>query len=499
MGKIDDFIRISGINFDNLNNIDDIFLVGIEEISSYHSNDLFKHFLLLISSSIIDVINNYCSKIKPNKFVNFIMTFSNKISINVNKLIELMDSKIKSSFITHSLISEMKGFLNNEIDILSKLYLHCWDNYTSLIKNSVKLILSSYFQNYCKDQGSMKVFFIELLSSISDFVWIPKNSTETNSLKEKILTVLSNLDEQSKHLENNKQYNYTDEITDHVNRCHKIFFSEESDIKNYVPLDYIFEFYFKMIFVFFKPENDASKYLLLKTILENPSNSKTFCTLINNFTNSYKSIMLKKDEMLEPNTFRMNIESIKNFSNRYLFTIENLDFMGVEINLNIQNKKFQYLPSINSEDESFIVKFISKKIDVGNCVKLFGEYFNYKDFDKVVDIVNNKEISSSNCYSYILGTNQSIEMILKLDQYLNKYELQNINKSTRISSLTEENIQKIKIIRLIIRNKPIWILDNSLSKIESVVKNKIIEDLILTQIMNENTIIIYDPSIKINS
>ena len=501
--KVDDFVKSSGVNFGTLNSIDNIFIDGIKKFSSYHSGECYKHFQLLVSLSIINCLKNLCSKTDKDKYIEIVMKIIMKISDSINNPVAHIGNKLIDRYIIKDIQNNFMGIhlTKDQFDSYRELYIKLWGLYNSVILNGVRLIILSYFNNVCKDQLRKKNFFYILLSSISDFVWIKNEKMTSNKVKENIKLTLSKVEDPSTFINPDTRENYTELLINHTESCYESLFSETAvnnnvDIK---PLDYIFEFYFKMIFVFFDRPRDQGKYIVLKNMLERAVNVKEFVGLIFRFTNGYKELMIMKDKIINPNKVYIDTNFLSEVETEYIFTCENLTLpSGNVLDFTFPYRRFQYIPPItHDEPESLLLKYLLKKEANTGIIKLFGKYTDYGGFDNIFDVIDNRDIiGNKNYITYTLESNQSHERVNFVREYLELFNIGRLSEDIDISLLSKDVIQKLKIIKMIVNNKEVWIIDNVLSHVDEDTKRIIIKELIKLQIKGKKTLMIYDPELR---
>ena len=569
--KVDAFMKISGIKFDSLSIVDDIFIEGIKKFICYHTNQYYRHFLFIVSSSIIEVIKEYCDNKDKDLFINVIDKVILKISTSIEKHFIVIGNKIVENFIKSDVQSDFKDINKSSSNCNFKesdkfleykqLYMKLWKIYITIIKVGVKLIILSYFNNVCKDELSKRNFIFIMISAVADFIWIRKSATESSevvddseNVKGKKKSIRDNIKLFLMKTENpitfdnpNVKDNYLFILKNHTDRCINNLLSDSDidDDRITKPLDYFFEFYFKMIFVFFDRDTDHDRIVVLKSMFCKPIGVKKFLILVNNFTTTFLELVQLKESLTDRNVTivtknntlkeigeigEIDEEEIEEIEERkkYLFKFENIVTpSGKTINLNIPYGKFQYIPSINSnENESLLLKYIlNLEVNTGT-IKLFGENIDYLKVNDIIDLINGNFIElDENCYTYLLRDTQHLERknsdfieciecieniekdtriknnlkIELIKKYAKLFKLYALETETPISRLEIGEVQRLKIIKLIIDDKPNWILDNAMSSINEDTKKVILRELIRLQIKHNKTLILYIPGMnKIN-
>jgi ABC-type multidrug transport system ATPase subunit len=105
--------------------------------------------------------------------------------------------------------------------------------------------------------------------------------------------------------------------------------------------------------------------------------------------------------------------------------------------------------------------------------------YNYKNIRDSVSYAKNKDDLFNNSIFYNLTYGVKIEKkaIEQIRYYFKLFGIEKIDLKANINTLSSGQQQRIKVIRMIIEDKPIWILDESTSNIDNAMENIVVSEL----------------------
>lgn len=485
MDNLNEQLQFLGLNIDKIK--DDINRIlkmnssTIDELKqcfSYESHDNYKHFSLLIGNNILEFIreNEY--------FLN-----DNKVTIVISKLISIFETQI-NNFLVQSDSNLIKSVIEPHINLKISLldqdeitdnkmiidnyvanYLLIWYNYQDLISKIVKQILHKYILHVCINKLDKTKFLYVLICAVADYIWkYAKNSTENNPLRQKINDEFKKIDDNISFLVDssfNQYLNYSIEL---VKNTKNIEISANKDFKISTIVISTVSLFLKSLF---KKNSIIEQYLIIGKIFESLS-----------ITNDLIETLIKFDDN--------NLENIK-YCKILSGEVEGLSIRQFELKGDEQflftNIQMGKLTKIN--DKTIFNNLLNND---GN-VKFLDVHSKYhlKNMKKIVSYISDNELFQENTNLMEYLTNEILmdeNKLCYLDSLLKDFKIKRFN--TQLNLLTNGEKQRIKIIRMLLEDLPIWIINDCFTNINSDTKKQIMNRI--KEKLKNKTVLLIDTS-----
>jgi len=451
-------------------------------------NTITKKLMLLLKKKDLEVINNYLIK-------DFI-----KIQDNIIDKIKNRDDKKKYDTILKSY------YLNN---------LSLWSNYNSLIVDFGYFVFSviqieisplrynfSYtFFDYIFLNIYLFIIFNSSIYYINKMQESGNNYIEyTKDIQNKITDLINNFniinEKNTFTLETNSIVNYISKLIEEQHEkeilIHKSIDSKRKILRN----KQIFYKYFLFLSTTFQPSIPAQLYVIedsIETFLERVNSIEI--TLQEN--QEYEKILAYKK--IEENKDELFIEE-----SNFLFKINNLSHSFGEtkifenVSINIQKNKWLCFYGNSGCGKSTLCNILLRKLNADSgTISYMGKYkdYTYSNIRKFVSSVNTDQdlFNESVLYNITYGVkNHEDEKVLKkIQYYLKMFKLEKYKDKldTNVYALSTGEKQRMKIIRLILHDTKIWILDEITSNVDNDLEKVILAELRRIQIKKNKSVI----------
>lgn len=169
-------------------------------------------------------------------------------------------------------------------------------------------------------------------------------------------------------------------------------------------------------------------------------------------------------------------------------------FTGIEkgdgTHLDIKMKEPTFVKDVNLINDIFNEK--SKNI------QFLGKYpdYNIKNMANIVSLISkNDDMPNLSVIEYLSkGLSMTSNKITELYSYLEDFKIKRINGKNGMIDMTEGEKQRLRIIKMILDDRPIWIINDCLFNINDITKRDIISVIMNKVIEGNKTIIVTDSS-----
>jgi ATP-binding cassette subfamily C protein len=231
----------------------------------------------------------------------------------------------------------------------------------------------------------------------------------------------------------------------------------------------------------------------VETFLEQVNNIE----ILLNQNNEYEEILAYKK--IEENKDPLFIEE-----SNILFKIDNLSHSFGEnkifenVSITIPKNKWLCFYGNSGCGKSTICNILLKKLHPNSgTISYMGKYNNYtySNMRKFVSFVNTDQdlFNNSVLYNITYGVknNEDPKVLLKIQHYIKMFKLEKYKDKldTSVYALSTGEKQRMKIIRLIIHDTKIWILDEITSNVDNELEKVILTELKRIQIKKNKSVI----------
>lgn len=467
-----DKLNIKNQNIE-LNNFSSSTFEILTEFLSYESYDNYKHLSLLIGINILDFIKENEYFLNDHTIV-IIGNLVNIFEVQLKKLLENSDDNLIKNIIEPninlklSLLDEDEKIDNIEIiDSYVSNYKLTWYNYQDLISKTIKEILNKYVVYICINKLETKKFIYVLFCAVADYIWrYIKESTGKNPLRDKINEIFTKIGEDFSILVNSSCDNYVNYSILFIENLLRGSLFDSIKQKN-IDINSIYKFtevYSNLLksflFSLFKRNSINEQYLMIGKIFESPF-----------ITNDLIKTILKID-----NSILENIRYSKIFSGDIDgMMIRQIELKGDEQYLFTEEDNYIQMRKFTKSNDSNLINRLIKNSD--GKIKFLEMYSKYqiKNMKKIVSYISYNQRFPQNISLMQYLTNK-IEMnedkLIYLNNLLKDFKIRRIN--IPLNYLTDGEKERIKIIRILLEDLPIWIIDDCFKNINDDTKKNIV-------------------------
>ena len=517
-----------------ISNINDTNLLGLKKFILYEVEDNFERLNIFCLISIIISYWDFLSSKKPSVLNFLYITTCNFI---IDKLIIFLKKK-ELIFLNKYLIKDYKTVQEN---INRKILVD------SINKNKYEIILKDYFTNSLKmwiNYNNIIRASLYVFSNIIILEFIPTTFNQYYNIFDYILLntyLIFVFDYQirsirSTYLNEQNMYKiYKDKIVDLtkdiVNNINIIrennTYNIESDKNLNLILNLINEAYYNNINLHDYVDSNYNNYEYILEVIGkwvlfgvttfNPSVSfqleKIYFYIANLYRKIDKNYTYSIDnrvyeEILNFECKDENTDNLFKENSDNLYTIEGLNHsfntnkIFEDVNIVIPKNKWICFYGNSGCGKSTLCNILLHKLNPSNgIIKYMGEYsdYEYTNIRDSVSFVNtdpdifNNTILYNVTYGLKELENEIVmeKVIEKINYYLDLFDLSMYknNLDKHIDSLSTGQKQRIKIIRCILHDKDIWILDEITSNIDNELEKVILKELKRIQIEKNKSVI----------
>lgn len=528
--KISESLKCIGLDINklasNFNAISNINISSSDELMtllSFESHDNFKHLSILIGLNLIELINENALFLEDHYITVGLTRILGMFESKFNIMLRESDDSLMKYVIESYIDSKLTHLSSNDIEANKDLidnyranYCLMWYHYQDFISKIVKQVVNGYVTYLCTTKLDKSKFLYVIICGVFEFLWKNADSSETyGPIKENILSEFKKIHDDVSFLIDLKGEEYLDSIIDIIKGIagvpshNKIIsvLDDNSSNKIIVEGSMIFDKGSKMIkdatdgkfssFIFYFVRSLGydflikcsviKQYLLIKRIIESFSITEDFMESIIRLNNNmvenkrYMSILSGKCEGLMYKQFELTSDE------KYLFKSED---GNVEVFIN--------KPTLIS-DRAFIDELFN---GLNENIKLFGRYSDYdiKNLRKIVSLIRAGEpMSDVTINNYLTsGLLMTTEKLTEMNSYLETFKIKRISDKNDMLQLTEGEKQRLKIIKMLLDDKPIWVIDDCLFNINDNTK-KVIIDIIMAKFnKGGKTLLVVDTSNSAN-
>lgn len=499
-GVLNDF----GLDMDRLildfNNILKVKLSSSDELVEFfcfESHDNFKHLSLLIGMNMLEYIdensyfldNGYLTAM----LVRIISIFKNKLNIMLeesdDRLVKYVVEPHINSKLTHLSIDNM----NDNEELISNYranYLLLWYHYQDLIGKIIKHILESYTNYLCINRLDKSKFLYVIICGIMEYSFIKVDSELKENIKKEFSSIMGDIS----YLIDLKGEEYITNIVNSIKEL--LMLSLDKDIteskfggeilrntKEGKFSNIILNVFKSIGHSLFTNCNIIRQYFIVK---------KLFNSIF--VTRDLIEIILKINNEIFENRRCLDIISGKNDGLIISeFTLNDEEFLFTDIEkgdgtfFNIKMKEQTFIRDIHLINDIFTNR--------NENIKFLGKYSNYcvKNMINIASLVSkNDEIPKTSILEYLTnGISITSDKLTEIYSYLETFKIKRINDTENISDGEKE---RLKIIKMILDDRQIWIINDCLFNINDSTKKDIIS-LIMNKVREGNkTILVTDSS-----
>lgn len=520
--EIDIMLNYFGIDTErlisNFNSILELKLSSCNELMKFlkfESHDNFKHLSLLIGMNMLEFIceNSYFlnEHYISVTLLNIISMFKNKLNLMLEESDDYLVTYIIQSYIESNLSHLSPNDMEDNKDLIDNYranYMLSWYHYQDLIGKIIKQIIDGYITYLCINKIDKSKFIYVILSGILEYSF--NNIDESfkvnvNREFENIIGDISSLID----LKGNQYMNFIIESIKLSLSDKKIIkilentptnkiiiegtINNDGDLQSYKFSGFIFNLIKSVGYSFILHSDIVKQYLMIKKLFDSIFVTRDLLETIIKLNNSilenlrYQNIILGESEGLIIRQISLNGDE------EFLFTweINETADSDTDINKNVKMK------TITIMDDPIVI------YDLFNClrcqnIKFLGIHDDYdiKNMKSIMSFISkDSPLPKISTMEYLTkGLTMDIGKFAELNSYLLKYKISRINDKHGMKQLTEGEKQRIKIVKMLLDDKPIWIINDCLCNIGDKTKRIIIEDII-KKVKNDNkTLIIFDSS-----
>lgn len=485
-------------------------------IFEYEKKNGFTRILLIIIIRSI-TCSTYISRFSKSSLTNdLLLFFGNLFDINSTVFLKEMDKDFVKTVLLadfHKMLSKLDSeTLIENRRIINNYYLNqlkIWNSYNKLISESVYILINVIYpiaiNSNIQDQGTCIIVAIYVvLEIIIRYKSIMKDNldsfNEIDDIKNKILKYTTEvLNNNNIIIEYNTLSEHANTIVDLISK----YIDSTYDNNIFICQDYIVgnKFYDMLEKVLFMVTKRLLKYdpiLYTNLFYTIPSLVKsvtfTMYDLNANMTDNvvYDKILAIKHEKVErENLFR---------ESRNLFTIHNLEksygknLLFKNGNISIPQAKWTSFIGNSGCGKSTLIKILLMKESFDSGSVIFCDEFEQYEYRNICNAISNVRntgdiFDETVFYNITYGINITSETMQRIYYYMDKFKMDDVLLTDKISSVSSGQQQRIKLIRMILSDKPVWIMDESTSNIDNETEYDILYELRRIQIEKKKTVI----------
>lgn len=478
-------------------------------------NGFVRVFLIFIIRNISGVV--FTSRYANSSIINDALLFiGNIFDINATDFLKEMDKDFVKSVLLpdfHKMLSKLddETLIENR-RVINNYYLSqlkIWNSYNKFlseisysISNIIYPIISNTKNQNIQTIGTVIIYVI--LELIVRYKFVVKDKTkvfdEIDIIKNSILKYTTEI------LNNNNIIVEFDTIKEHANTITDL-------ISNYIDKIYDNDIFICPDYTVGNVEYDIlEKALFIVTKWFLPYDPALYASLFYSFPTVIKGLIFVLADIesnMYDNIAYDKILAIQNDGKEFnplfeqstnLFTICNLEksygknLLFSNGNLSIpQGKWISFIGNSGCGKSTFIKMLLKKeKFDSGRilfCDK-YDEY-NYKNIcDAISNVKNTGDLFDNTVfYNITYGMKITAKLMDTVKFYMKKFNMEEVSLIDKVSSISSGQQQRIKIIRMILNDKPVWIMDESTSNIDNETEYNILSELKRIQIERKKTVI----------
>jgi ABC-type cobalamin/Fe3+-siderophores transport system ATPase subunit len=486
-------------------------------ILNYERENSYKRLLCIAVIKAISSVIYENRKSKPTVFNNFILLISDIFENESNIFLKALDKRFVEEYFLNDF-----NILLNKLDseeviknrrIINNYYLNqlnIWNTYNSLIVEIISYItIILYPLITVKENRKIKTYlftFIFCILSLSVKYKIINNKVDKevfiniDNIKKKILDNVNDIiDNNDVVIEFDKLSEHSNDIINSITEYINTIYDNNIMIcpdYNYGNVKYrVLE---KIIFVVSKVFIKYNESLYTSLYYSAPVINRRIFTLQKTLFNQMKDNSMY-DEIL--NSINKRIDQITLYKETdNIFTIINLEkkfnknLLYTNVNLKIPKNKWTCVNGNSGCGKSTFIKNLIKYDKEFNGKILFCD--NESDYDFKSIIKNISYLKNSNglfkqsvFYNIYYGIERIDSNIKLINHYIKEFKLSELDLNDNCNTLSTGQQQRIKIIRMIVLDKPIWIFDEITSNINDELEVKILNTLRQIQKEKNKTVI----------
>lgn len=420
---------------------------GIRKLFSIESNDNYKHLSWLVTSNIIKFIKEKYVGLSDNFSIDVsIITMCDFYEEYVNEFLIKSDDNLIKDYIEPLMDQELSKMTEHELIINKNLidnyksnYILAWYNYQDFIGKLIREIFNKYML-ICSYDDLMKANFINIL----------------------LLYVYKRL------------IDYTDIKNDLFENA-VILFPKIDEIMNYVQSKNNSSYEFIIAFI-------SSIFNMIQMKCQTFKEYNICVNVIRSFKETHEFIKILD-----------SLSSNINYNNKYLQTIKEDNFIVNEFQINndilFENReRVINIGSFNILPKEEILEIVGIIKSESLCLKQYRNY-NHRNLRKILSYVDGVKIKiTTNVLSFLTDKISITGSIMeKIEHYIKLFKVPRAKSTPLIKDLTEGEIERLKIIKAILEDKPVMIFNNCMNNINEDTRQIIINNL---RSLNEKTIIV---------
>lgn len=465
----------------------------------------YKHLIFFTLSRILSSFAIFSRYMEQSFITNMLLLVGNTVDIGNTAYLKAMDEDI----VRNILIPDFESFLSKLDDatllenkrIINNYYLNCiqiWSIYNNVLGRIVYILSGiAYPFMMSPEIRNVKVVFVTLIYLVIEifirykFIGSRKDSTieESDRLKNKVLHMVDELiDNNNIIIEHGTIKEHASDIASVIDEFVRMLYKDEIFISSeFMVGEYQYDIIEKFLFV------------IVKNLI--PYNAYIYDVLFSIMPYILKDIIVTlqelKDRMADNRGYEkiMAIEPVDDSfyiplysESEILFKVEGLSKRYGDVivfdNASVilpSRKWISFLGNSGGGKSTFSRMILAKERHDSGEILFQGEHsnYNYKNIRDAVSYVKNKDDLFNNSIFYNLTYGVKIEknVIDQIRYYLNLFGIEKIDLKANINTLSSGQQQRIKVIRMIIEDKPIWILDESTSNIDNTMENIVVSEL----------------------
>lgn len=473
----------------------------------YEKKDRFERFsliclilLIYYTREIINVYNNI-----PLQFLTH-----NSVQILFKKVLFPKIYKTNMNFYKKFFIPEFELFMNNltfsmvdprlkhEYEHLFvtfyKNYFTVWYYYNSMIEHFILAIVYFIYLNVMDNFESIDVTLIDkvfmniysLLQYINALYCCSNVSTKSaDDINTKITTEVNYIVKNTsliKETNNLKQHIriILDEVLQYFKTQHKNSIVNNPLRKSNFKFQNFYGILITFLNIFTKNKNNSIRRILTTQLMSILKDSIYFLDHLNvsieantQYETLFNLIVKYPDSISYQPKFAILFE-LKNVSFKYK---SQSNYVIKNTSVKIPSGKWINISAESGRGKSTFFNLLLKKLNSTDGTilfndKKFNEYYQIKDHISIIENSNGIFDKQSILYNITYGIqNLDEDILLKVHQYLDEFDLSIVKTKLyeKVESLSEGQRQKIKLIRMILHDRPIWFIDEGISNLD--VKN----------------------------
>ena len=503
------------IEFVSNNNI----FFGFERYLLYECDDDFERFIIKIIAESTQLVRYEITKQKSTIYSGILLLSLTNIN---NKIIYLLKKK-ELEFLKKYFLSEFSIIQKNIInkipsentnyDILSKIYykneFNLWCEYNNFIYSQlivVWILIEIYFKSSFFDNMLIHTYLLLIFYRSNKYVNEQKNikkySIIDGNIQNKNTDIFKNINiiksenmseiEATKIVDNIESlllcmFENNIKIHKTINEFRSVFYNKN-----------LYSKYFLNLFINYNEAIDLKLEILRKLIEISLENIEIF--KVEQIENKFIYDTFLK---YEDNNQIMNVNLYSD--SEILYKLENLSFAYYnnyiikDVNCIIPKNKWISLYGNSGCGKTTFINLLIKNIEpLTGTISYMGVYpmFTYESIKKDISYVTSipELFDESILYNitYSLKNPKSEEVINTINKYMILFKLDKYKENldtTNIKFLSTGEKQRLQIIRLILIDKPIWLLDELTSNINNELEIIILEELKRIQVKKNKSVI----------